>query len=529
MSLRRVRAEELDGLLTGAGDAPGGVLAVMLEDEVVYARGYGLADLEQGVANGTGTVFNLASTSKQFTAFLVLMLEEEGRLSLDDDVRLHLPEMHDFGAVISLRHLLHHTSGLRDTYPDLLLLGGWRFVDSMTQDDCLRLLRNQRELNFTPGAEFQYANSNYVLLAEVIRRVTGTGLAQVARERIFEPLGMGATVVHDDIGLIVPRRARGYYQDEAGAPHDLPVVDAVLGSTNVHSCADDLVRWVRNLRSGQVGGSALAGRMMMPGRLADGSPLRYAGGLEVGEYRGCRVVEHGGQHGGHCSWLLRLPEAGLSVIALYNYFLWGMRELPLRVVDLYLGDRGEAGPAPGSVPVEVAAGDLEAKAGTYFSRQAGTMRRVEVRSGKLVYLPYELEVTPVAGGRFVFTEEPGSWLEFPEEGGMRLHSDTVVCYERVESTGPGPTGDYVGCYHCPELRVAWWVELAEGTLVVRRAREPETTLTPLFGDTFSDDWAAIAGFPLMYTLAFDRDQEGHVDGFRVYGAGARGLRFQRIG
>jgi CubicO group peptidase (beta-lactamase class C family) len=529
MSLRRVRADQLDGLLAAAGDAPGGVLAVMLDDEVVYARGYGLADLEQGVANDPHTVFNLASTSKQFTAFLVLMLEEEGRLSLDDDVRLHLPELHDFGATITLRHLLHHTSGLRDTYPDLVLLGGWRFVDSMTQEDCLRLLRNQRELNFAPGAEFQYANSNYVLLAEIIRRVTGTGLAQVARERVFGPLGMEATVVHDDIGLIVPRRARGYSQDEAGAWHDLPVVDAVLGSTNVHSCADDLVRWVRNLRTGEVGGSALAGRMMTPGCLADGAPLRYAGGLEVGEYRGCKAIEHGGQHGGHCSWLLHLPAVGLSVIALYNYFVWGMRELPLRVVDLYLGGGEEAGPAPGVVPVEVPAGDLEAKAGTYFSRQAGTVRRLEVRGGKLVYLPYELAVTPVAGGRFVFAEEPDSWLEFPEEGGMRLHSDTVVHYERVESTVPGPAGDYLGCYHCPELWVVWWVELEDGALVVRRAREPETTLTSLHGDAFSDDWAAIAGFPLTYTLAFDRDGEGKVGGFRVYGAGVRGLRFLRTG
>lgn len=527
MSLRPVSAQELDYLVGGREGAPGGALAVLLDDDVVYARGYGLADLELEVANDPGTVFNLASSSKQFTAFLVLMLEEEGLLSLEDDVRAHLPEQPDFGVAVTLGHLLHHTSGLRETYPDLLLLGGWRFTDTMTQDDCLRLLRNQRELDFAPGAEFRYANSNYVLLAEIIRRATGKAFARVARERIFEPLEMTASVVHDDIGLIVPRRAMGYAQDEAGAWHSLPVVDAVLGSTNVHSSVRDLVHWVRNLDTGRVGGRALIDRMAVPGHLADGSPLRYAGGLEVGEYRGCRVIEHGGQHGGHCSWILQLPEAGLSVIALYNYYQWASRELPRRVVDLYLGSREEVEAAPGPAPGAPVADNLEDLAGTYFSRQQGTVRHIELRGGKLVYLPYGLQLAPAGEGRFAFVEEPDSWLEFDEEG-MCLHADAVIRYERVENTRPGPVGEYVGCYQCPELPVVWWVEGENGALLVRRARQPDTALSHLFGDTFGDDWAPITGFPLTYTVAFARDPAGTVDSFRVYGAGVRGLQFRRI-
>jgi CubicO group peptidase (beta-lactamase class C family) len=531
VSLRAVSQAELDGLLDGASSQPGGVLAVVLKGELVFAQGCGLADIEQGTANGLDTVFNLASTSKQFTAFLVLMLAEEGVLSLDDEVRAHLPEIHDFGTRLTLRHLLHHTSGLRDTYPDLLLLAGWRFTDTMTQEDCLRLLRNQRELNFEPGTEFVYANANYVLLAEIVGRATGRRFGEVARERIFEPLGMTSTAVRDHIGTIIPRRAMGYYQDDDGGWHDLPVVDAVLGSTNVYSCARDLVHWVRNLATGEVGGSTLIRQMTTPGRLADGSLLRYAGGLEVGDYRGCRVVEHGGQHGGYCSWVLQLPDDGLAVIALHNCYQWAGRQLPIRVVDLYLGT-GEpaetAEPAAGAVPIQVSAAALAQKAGTYFSPRQGTVRHLEVRNGKLVYLPYELTLVPVAQDRFVFGGESGSWVEF-DETGMQLHADTVIRYERVEQTESEPSDRYAGRYYCPELQTFWWIEVEGNGLVVRRTREALTTLTALFGDTFGDDWAPIVGFPLTYTLAFQRGPDGEVDGFRLFGAGVRGLRFHREG
>lgn len=526
MSPVTVSAAQIDGLLGETPDSPGGALGVLLDGEVAYARGYGAADLERASANGIDTVYNLASTSKQFTAFLVLALAEEGALSLDQDVREHLPELPDFGSGITLRHLLHHTSGLRETYPDLFTLAGWRFTDTMTQADCLRLLQNQRELDFEPGAEHRYANANYVLLAAVVERVTGRRFAEVCRERIFAPLGMTRSVVNDDVGLIIPGRAAGYYGDEGGAWHIIPLVDSVLGSTNVHSSLRDLVPWVRNLATGEVGGRALVEKMTTPGHLGDGTPLGYGGGLQLGEYRGRRVVEHGGQHGGHCSWILWLPDEELAVIALYNFYQWGMRQLPLRVVDLYLGVGEDARPAAPAAAGEVPAAELESRAGTYFNQRQGTVRHLEVRGGKLVYLPYELELTPVAGGRFVFAEEPGSWLEFTDVG-MRLHSDAVYEYRRVEMTASGPLEHYAGRYFSPELRVVWWVEHEGGSLSVRRTRETDTPLTHLLGDTFSDDWGAIVGFPLTYTLAFERGPTGEATGFRLSGSGVRSLRFRR--
>lgn len=522
-------AEQLGGLIEGSPEKPGGAVSVVHRGEVVFSGGWGLADLETGIANSPATVFNTGSVSKQFTAFLVLLLEADGHLSLDDDVRDHLPELHDFGAAIRLRHLIHHTSGLRDTYPDLLTLGGWRFTDTITHADCLRLLFDQRELSFPPGGEYLYLNSNYVLLAEVAARAGGRPFAALCRERIFEPMGMPNTVIHDDIGIVIPNRAAGHYQDDGGGWHNLPLTDSVLGPTNVYSTADDLSRWAANFETAEVGGRDLWERMFSPGRLDDGSETGYACGLEIGTHLGRRIVEHGGQHGGYCAWVLHLPDDRLSVVVLYNSFLWGMRELPLRIADLFLGG-GSEGPHldPAAAGADVPIEDLEALAGRYVDPLRGTLREVEVRGGALVYLPYELELVPVSPMRFVFAEEPETAVEFSEDAMQVESGKEVYRYRRVEPSAAGSPGDYTGRYLCEELRVLWWVVERDGSLAVRRAREVETTLTPLFGDVFGDDWTPIYGFPATYTVVFDRDEAGLVIGFRLSGSRVRNLRFERI-
>ena len=277
--------------------SPGCALAVMKEGKVVYQQGYGLADLEHDVPVLPSTVFNIGSMAKQFTAFAIALLEAEGKLSLDDDIHQHLPEMHGFGHTITLRHLVHHTSGLRCTFPELLALAEWRDTDATTTQDVYWLLRAQRELNFRPGDEFLYANSNYILLALICERVSAQSFAAFCQERIFGPLGMTRSCVNDSFVKLLPGRALGYYEDGQGKWLNAPLTDSVVGPTNVYTTVEDLIKWDENFYTGQVGGHAVIERMQQPGHLNDGTELDYAFGLTVGpahRYRGWQVVEHGG-------------------------------------------------------------------------------------------------------------------------------------------------------------------------------------------------------------------------------------------
>lgn len=523
----------VDRLFEHYGDATAGcALLIVRSGEQIASGAYGMADLERGVPLTTSSRFNLGSLSKQFTALAVLLLEEDGALSLDDEVRTHLPELPDYGTAITLRHLLHHTSGLRGTYPELLMLGGWRLTDHITQDDCLRLIFDQRELSFEPGSEHLYVNANYVLLAETVARVSGMTLGEFSKERIFDPLGMEDTLVMDDVELVIPGRAVGYFEDD-GEWHNLPLTDTALGSTNVYSTADDMIRWMVNLETAGVGGGAVMERMLEPGTLANGTVLGYAGGLQVGpgaSYRGRPAVEHGGQHGGYCTSMYWFPEDDLGIVLLFNHFVFDSRERLLRVADLFLEDL-ETEAAPVSIEdrrITMDAADLEALAGVFYDPTRRAVREVPFVEGSLRYMG--LSLVPVGPGEFTFAEAPTVGVRLDDRGVTLETSDRPYVYERVEAVTPG-AGDlmaYAGRYESRELGVVWTIEPHEGGLRVGRPKHVATFPRPLFADAFVDDWTPILGFPMEYLIEFERNDGGEVSGFRVSGTRARGIWFERI-
>jgi CubicO group peptidase (beta-lactamase class C family) len=296
---------------------PGCALGVFRDGRVEYARGYGLASLEHGVPITPASVFHVASVSKHFTVTAIALLAEDGRLSLDDDIRRHLPEMHDFGTPITIRHLIHHTSGLRDQW-DLLSMAGWRGGDPKSMDDVLWLAARQRELNFPPGDRYLYSNTGYTLLAIIVERVSGQPLRAFAAERIFAPLGMNATVFLDEHTDVIPRRTSAYVRRGAGAFRvSMPIYDNV-GATSLNTTIEDLARWDRNFYEPVVGGQSLLGILHRRGVLNSGDTISYAGALMIGELGGFRMVEHGGADAGYRAQFLRLPDARLSVAVLCN-------------------------------------------------------------------------------------------------------------------------------------------------------------------------------------------------------------------
>ncbi|HLK56214.1 MAG TPA: serine hydrolase domain-containing protein [Chthonomonadaceae bacterium] len=384
------RTAEVDALFApyDKPDSPGCALAILQEGRTLYERGYGMAILEYAIPITPETIFHVASISKQFTSFCIYLLAQEGKLSLEDEVRKHLPELPDYGKSITLRHLVLHTSGLRDHW-DLVRLAGWRMEDVITEDDLLSLIWKQRDLNFAPGAEYLYSNTGHTLLGVIVRRITGQSLREFADAHIFRPLGMDHTHFHNDHQEIVPNRAYSYYPKGEGYAHSV-LSFSNMGATSLFTTVRDLAKWDENFTTGQVGGKALLEEMQQKGRLNDNTEITYAGGLAITPYRGEMTVGHNGADAGFRSTIIRFPGPRFSVIILANTANFDPATLAKRVADIYLADRlaqepetpasqeqPPAEPLPPSSPLDEYAGD-------YYSEELGVFYSVLLREETLI-------------------------------------------------------------------------------------------------------------------------------------------------
>lgn len=297
---------------------PGGAIGIMQNGKVVYSKAFGLANLEYLVPNSPGTRFNIASVSKQFTSMGIVLLHLEGKLSLDDDIRKHLPEVPDFGPTITIRHLVHHTSGLRSLH-GLLALAGWRGDDTRTNADLLRLMERQEDLNFPPGNEYLYCNTGYMFMADIIQRVTGEKFASWMREHVFLPLDMTETYVEDDYRRVVPHNASSYFgSQEQGFSRSIDYW-AYVGSGNMHSTTGDLLQWLGNFYAPTAGWEDAFDLMLTRGILNKGDTLNYAFGINLGTFRSHYMIQHGGSIGGYRSMVRAFPNEALNLVVLTNF------------------------------------------------------------------------------------------------------------------------------------------------------------------------------------------------------------------
>ena len=297
-------------------DMPGGVIAVVRSGKIVFSRSYGLANVEYAVPNSISTPYHMASVSKQFTAMAIIMLDQRGLLGLDDDVRKHLPDLPDFGPTITLRHLLNHTSGLRDHWA-LWVMSGGMMDDVIRQQDLVRLVHRQKDLNFEPGAEYLYSNTGFMLLSEVVTTVSGKPFGEWMTDNVFEPLGMSSTQIYDDHERIVPGRAYSYHLSEDGLSKSV-LSFANSGATSLFTTAEDLAKWLANFNSGLVGGTEAIEMLQVQGVLNDGETIDYALGIGVSEQNGLRRLSHGGSDAGFRTWLGYYPEIDAGIIVLGN-------------------------------------------------------------------------------------------------------------------------------------------------------------------------------------------------------------------
>jgi CubicO group peptidase (beta-lactamase class C family) len=333
--------------------SPGCALGVVRDGSIVYQRGYGYANLDYAIPNAPHMVFYVGSVSKQFTAASMVLLAADGLVGLDDDVRRYIPELPDYGRTITIRHLVHHTSGLRDIYT-LMELAGIRLEDVFTDDEMLGLITRQRELNFPPGDDYLYSNSGYWLLGVIVRRVTGRSLREYADEKLFRPLGMNDTHFHDRPYHVMHNRVMSYVQDadDSFRMAYLANFDKV-GAGGLYTTIGDLARWDANFYQPAVGGGAFLRTMHTRGVLTSGDTLPYAFGIVLQQRRGLDIVRHSGVLMGFRADLARYPSERLTVITLCNLGSIEASDLGDRVADLYLGARPEPAavrPAAGAAP-----------------------------------------------------------------------------------------------------------------------------------------------------------------------------------
>lgn len=519
-------------------DSPGCSVAVGRNGAEVYQHGYGMANLELGVPITPASVFPLASISKQFTAMSILLLAQRGQLSLDDEARKYVPELPDYGTPLKIRHLLNHTSGLRDAFN----LDGWsapRQDNSDPNEALARILTRQRGLNFTPGAQFQYNNGGYNLLANIVKRVSGQSLRAFEDANLFKPLGMTHTLVLDDAAMIVPNRVSNYWRDIKGFHVGSEAV-GIIGNAGIYSSAPDLLLWEQNLADVRVGDRALVTEMQTPAVLTNGEASPYGFGVNIGQYRGVRAIEHGGGDRGISTYLTRYPDQGLAIAVLCNSDAIPSGVLEERVADIYLSGL-PAAPATKDAVAEVprvslSAEQLANKEGWYRNLAADRLLRVSVRDGKLTVRDVEgddisFELTPVDANQFVVIlgASAVTRVEFvPTNRTQELRISAAIegAKPRVfEQLSPKVFStvelrSFVGEYRSEELDVMYKVAATNSGLVIHPPGRPDIALGPLNVDEFA---GSIAGI-----VKFSRDGRGIVTGFTMTRSLARNVRFDRM-
>ncbi|MBC7897365.1 MAG: beta-lactamase family protein [Cytophagaceae bacterium] len=506
-------------------DRPGCAVSVVNRGQFVVARGYGMADLASAQAISARSVFHVASVSKQFTAMSIVLLDQAGRLSLDDDVRKHIPELPVYDRPITIRQMLHHTSGLRDQW-NLLITAGWRLGDDLvSEQDVMDIVPRQKGLNFSPETDWSYSNTGFTLAAVIVRRVTGQSLRAFADSALFKPLGMRDTHFHDDNLMVVPGRTRGY-TFRAGEWKETVPNYSTVGATSLFTTVEDLARWHGQLAQGTVGSRTAIATLTQRPVLRTGDTLQYALGIQHGTLRGTPTLAHSGGDPGYASYLLHFPRTGSGVAVLCNTSGGANPgRLAELAADAYLG--GELGPDV-PLPSAVTAAQVAGMEGLYWSDSLEANGRVAVDSGIAVWRVGQ-------GATRLRVRADGAWQLGAGAAFLRRQGDGTLmytsgngeraAYRRVDPATPAVAdlSALAARYSSDELGVVWELRVHGDSLMLRRPKFAAARMVPLFRDTWT------AGSGLGFVMRAVRDARGKVTAITVGSGRVRHMRFARIG
>ena len=504
-------------------DSPGCALGVIQDGNFIYRKGYGQASLELGVPLSPESVFYMGSVSKQFTAASIVLLSERGSLSLDDDVRKYIPELPDYGHTITLREMLHHTSGLRD-FLTLTDISGRHYSDIHSEAEMLNLIERQKGLNNIPGDEYIYSNTNYFLLGEVVKRVSGKSLAEFAAENIFQPLGMTHTRFYDDRSVVVPGRVAAYAPGNNGQfLVDWSTSYDTVGAGGLMSTVDDLLLWDRNFYNNKLGNGSLIQEMETRGVLNNGKTISYALALVIGTYRGLPTVTHEGALFGYRTVIMRFPKQRFTVLTLCNVSSAETSSLAHEVADVYLGKDMEPEQDASQTVNSPDFPEPSRFAGEYLDTDKQILESFTAAGGDLIYRDTKLrrvganQFKSAGTGTITFDGSQGSMT-------ATIETDNGVAFtgRRIEEPHPGTAAlaEFAGQYNSGELEATYNLSIDRGALMLRCNWNPPLKLTPVAPDEFDSGAYGI--------LVFHRDAEHRISGFSVFTLNARDVGFEKI-
>lgn len=471
---------------------PGCAVAIIKNEKPVFKKGYGMANLEYNVPITPSSIFHIASESKQYVAFCMLLLEQQGKLSIDDDIRKYLDYVPDFGKKITIRHLIHHTGGLRDQW-QLLANAGWQLDDVITQEHIIKLVSKQKALNFEPGEEQLYCNTGYTLMAEIVKKASGLSLREYTDKYIFQPLEMSNTHFHDNYREIVPNRTYSYSPGGSNGYSHSVLSYSTVGATSLFTTVEDEAKWLMNYEHGKVGGKDLLQRMYSQGILNNGKKITYAFAINMGEYNGWKEIGHGGGDAGFRTYATRFPEQQLGIIIFSNlssFNSYGMAKL----VGRYVSPRG------GMLNLSWNNGNLvnrqagQTAGGTEWKLAVKENNKYQLNDGP--FLKFETSSSTDSVTRVVF-ENPNGFTEYSRQ--------PVIVLKKEEAAA------YAGTYYNEETEAAYTVMVKNGDLILQHRKFADAKLSVIGPDQFScPNW-------WMSNLKFIRDKKGVISGFEVNG------------
>ena len=512
-------------------NTPGCALGIIQNGELVYAKGYGLANMEYDIPNSATSVFRIGSTSKQFTAASIVLLVEQGKLSLDDKLSDYFPAFPEFAKTITVRHLLNHTSGIRD-YLQLSFLKGLGDDDYYTDENVMDWLVNQADLNFVPGEEFMYSNSGYWLLGQIVKEASGMNMADYAQKEIFEPLGMNDTHFHNDHTQIVKNRASGYLPiDESNYRISMTTLD-MIGDGGIFTTVNDIKKWDNSYYKSEVLSRAFWNMMTTQGILNDGEVIEYASGLMVGEYKGLKTISHGGAFVGFRAELFRFPDQELSIAVFANRGDANPSKRAIQVAEILLKDqfieieKGEVDQPKIEAPGEEFT--IEQFVGAY-EIQAGLVTSISIKDDQLNVLQKwngnTYNIVKVSGNTYQIAGEEGLSFTFSDlvDGQTNLLTvlqggEATKALRKVEVDLSGvKLTDYIGSYYSVELDVTYNLKLENEVLSVVIADK----------QSFPSTLSGIDQFYLPVGLLRFQRTNGVISGFEMDSGGVKNLKFEK--
>lgn len=521
VDFKSIQKTTIDSILASYchADEPGMAIAIVQKGNVIYKNAKGIAELSNSISITDSTAFNIASVSKQFTALLALIAEEEGKISLNDDITVYLPELKSLPYKITIKQLANHTHGLPN-YSDLMAMLGLGLASPISNDQAIQTLLRIKQANFEAGAQFQYGNTGFMLLAEILKRVYEKPFPLLVQEKIFEPLYMNQTAVIDNPNTIVKNKALAYRRD--GDKYlEVPNRQMECGSSNIHTSINDLVKWAVNYQNPTVGTQGMYSKMLEHTILNDGIQEEYGLGLYTGKYKGLNIVYHGGGTGGYRAYILHVPEHDFSIMTLGNQESFDGLLIVHDLLDLYFKDHLEE-PVP--IKTSYTAAELKEYEGTYRFRpgQYWTIRADENN----LYFGDDSKPLPLIGdAKFEFIYRPTSYLIF-HTGSMDFRiADMVYHCQKVNLNPPilenKDLEKYIGVYQNVELNTFYEILLIDNNLVAKHLDNGEIRLQALSESVFFGE------YPLG-ELDFQFNTEKKVSGFVLAGSNFENIKFLRI-